>query len=59
VLVEGGAEVVDEGDGADRGGPLGFRSGPGAWLLEGLFDDAQHDAQYSAAHRRVALQEVA
>jgi len=55
VLVEGGAEVVDEGDGAD----LGVRTGPGALLLEGLLDDAQHDAQCGAADCRVALQEVA
>ena len=51
VLVEGSAEVVDEGDGTDLGG----RAGPGALLLEGLFDHAQHKAQCGAADRRVAL----
>jgi len=55
VLVEGGAEVVDEGDGTDLGG----RACAGASLPEGLFDHTQHDAQCGAADRWVALQEVA
>jgi hypothetical protein len=59
VFVEGGAEVVDEGDGADLGGHLWFRSCAGALLQKGLFDDTQHNAQCGAADCWVALQEVA
>jgi hypothetical protein len=55
VFVEGGAEGVDEGDGADFGGCACC----GALLLEGLFDHAQNDAKCGTADRRVALQEVA
>jgi hypothetical protein len=55
VLVAGGAEVVDAGDGSDLGG----WASAGALLLKGLFDHAQNDAQCSAADRWIALQEVA
>jgi len=59
VFVEGGTEVVDEGDGTDLGGHLWFRSCAGASLQKGLFDHAQHKAERSTAERRVALQEGA
>jgi len=55
VFVERGAELMDEGDGADLGG----WACSGTLLLEGLFDHAQHNAQSGTADRRVALQEVA
>jgi hypothetical protein len=55
VLIERGAEVMDEGDGADSG----RWACPGASLLQGLFDDAENDAQCGTTDGRVALEEVA
>jgi hypothetical protein len=55
VRVAGGAEGVDEGDGADQGG----RACAGASRLKRLFDDAPHDARCGAADRWVAPREVA
>jgi len=54
-FVEGGTEVVEEGDGTD----LGRWTCSGALLPAGLFDHAQHKAQSGTADRRVALQKGA
>ena len=54
VLVEEGAELMDEDHRADTGG----WSCAWTFLSEGLLDNTQHDVECRAAHGGIPLQKV-
>ena len=59
MLIQAGAESVNEGDCADaQACPVHLRR-TGAVLVQALLDDPREDAQQYGEHRRVALHEVA
>ncbi len=59
MLVQAGAEAVDEGDCADVQGCLVHIGRTRAVGLQRLRDDPQEDTQHHAQHRAVALHKVA
>ncbi|OIQ77190.1 hypothetical protein GALL_411220 [mine drainage metagenome] len=59
MLVQAGAEAVDEGHGTNVQGRLVHIRRTGAAGLQGLRNSAQEDAQHHAQHCPVALHEVA